>query len=353
MKYHHIILFLSWSLFMIFGAGAAQSHHTYDGFRNPYPGFKERDFSDFLRWSVWDRLTGKKPKHPATYSFPLADNDGSYLRANHTDFTVTWVGHSTLLIQIEGVTILTDPIWSKRSSPVKFAGPKRQVPPGLALKDLPPVDLVIISHDHYDHLDKETLKKLGNKPFYLVPLGIGSILEDLDIKRYAELDWWDTITFNKLEIICTPAQHFSGRNPLHQNKTLWASWAIRGREHSFYYGGDSGYFTGFSEIGKKFGPFDVAALPIGAYQPRWFMGPVHMDPDEAVRAYLDLKARYFVPIHWGTFQLADEPLDEPPQKLRQSIKARNLPQNNFLILKHGQTKVLPAPKNTAGGDQPK
>jgi len=323
------------------------SHHTDHGFRNPYPGFEEHNFTDFLQWQIVDRIKGKKPDKPDSYSFEKVENDGSFLRNNSEEFTVTWIGHSTLLIQLDGLNILTDPIWSDRSSPVQFAGPKRHVEPGLDFEDLPEIDIVIISHNHYDHLDRLTIEKLGNKPKYFVPLGIGEFLSDLDISNYEELDWWDSITFNKVKFVCTPSQHFSNRTMFDRNKTLWCSWTILGHNFKFYFGGDSGYFPGFKEIAKKYGPFDIAALPIGAYLPRWFMSPVHLSPQEAIQSYLDLKAEVFIPIHWGTFELADEPLDLPPKVLKEEIEKRQLNSDKFWILKHGETKIYQSHKVAA------
>lgn len=316
-----------------------QAHHTDEGFINPFPGFENRNLSDLFQWAVVDRIRGKRPGHPAEYNFPSLRNDGDFLRKNKSSSSVTWIGHSTLLIQLDGLNILTDPIWSERASLVSFAGPKRYMPPGLAFDALPEIDLVLISHDHYDHLDKATIKKLGNKPFYIVPLGLGPILESWGISHFQELDWWDEIKFNSLRIICTPAQHFSGRSPFKQNNTLWASWTLLGKDKRIYFGGDSGYFPGYKEIGRRFGPFDLAALPIGAYKPRWFMKPVHMSPAEALKAFEDLQGRIFIPIHWGTFNLADEPLDDPPRRLRELIKEKDLDSSNFWILKHGETHV--------------
>ncbi len=334
----HFILLIALTIFLAPDKSRAQVHHSERGFYNPYPGFEERNFGDFLRWSVWDRITGEKEEHPEKYNFLMEKNDGAFLNQNLTEFTVTWVGHSTLLIQVDGLNILTDPIWSERASLVNFTGPKRYMKPGILFKDLPPIDLVIISHDHYDHLDKAAIKKLGNKPYYFVPFGVGEYLDDWGITRYQEMDWWDEVKFNSLKIVCTPAQHFSGRMPFGQNRTLWASWVIIGKTKRIYFGGDSGYFPGYAEIGKKFGPFDLAALPIGAYKPRWFMKPIHMSPREALLAYEDLRAKIFVPIHWGTFDLADEPLDEPPGRLVELISEKELDVKNFWILNHGETR---------------
>ncbi len=317
----------------------AQSHHTKDGFRNPYPGFENRGLSDVFKWAVIDRMAGKKPYHPDTYQFTQEENDGKWLRQNDSTFSVTWVGHSTLLIQIDGLNILTDPIWSDRASPLSFVGPKRYMPPGLPFEDLPEIDLVLISHDHYDHLDKETVRRLGNKPLYLVPLGIGSLLEDWGITHFAELDWWDSNRVNGVEMICLPAQHFSGRMLTDRDKRLWASWLVNGKTFKIYFGGDSGYFPGYKEIGEKYGPVDFAALPIGAYKPRWFMAPVHMGPKEALQAMADLKARTFIPIHWGTFDLADETLDDPPKYLHELIAKKQLDAHHFWFFKHGETRT--------------
>jgi L-ascorbate metabolism protein UlaG (beta-lactamase superfamily) len=317
-----------------------KSHHTKNGFRNPFPDFEGKDFGDFLQWSVVDRINGKKPDKPDSYNFPLIRNDGKYLRENKDKFTITWIGHSTLLIQIDGMNILTDPIWSDRCSPVQFAGPKRHVPPGVKLEDLPPIDAVIISHNHYDHLDRLTVQYFGDNVLFFVPLGIGNFLEDLGITNYEELDWWDEINFNGLKIACVPAQHFSNRGMFDRNKTLWCGWVVQGKTESIYFAGDTGYFPGFKKIGEKFGPISVAAIPIGAYLPRWFMSPVHVSPQEAVQAYLDLNADYFVPIHWGTFELADEPLDNPPKVLKQEIINRELVKEKFVILQHGETRIF-------------
>ena len=321
-------------------------HHTPDGFRNPFPDFEEKGFSDFIKWSVIDRFKGKKEKKPEKYSFKAVENNGQYLRANKTEYTVTWIGHSTLLVQMDGLTILTDPIWSERCSPISFAGPKRYVQPGMAFKDLPDIDVVILSHDHYDHLDKATIKKLGNKPFYFVPLGIGNFLEKQGITNYTELDWWDSFVYREVEFVCTPAQHFSGRSFNNRNNTLWCSWVINAPQSNFYFAGDTGYCSVFKDIGERYGPFDLVAIPIGAYLPRWFMGPVHVDPGEALKIYADVKGKRFVPIHWGTFDLADEPLDRPMKDLLKEVKKNSLDMQDFLLLKHGETFTIPTSKES-------
>ena len=346
MMYKLPVIFILTLTFILMNSLFAQdkdmklTHHTAEGFKNPWPGYEDRGLVDVLRWSVWDRIRGNKPETKDSYDFPVFENGGKFLRENKTELTITWIGHTSFLIQLDGVNILLDPVFSDRSSPVQWAGPKRYVKPGLKFEDLPEIDLVIISHDHYDHLDKNTIERLGNRPFYLVPLGVGEFFRGMKIDHFEEKDWGDSISFNKLEIICTPAQHFSGRRGYDKNRTLWASWVIKGHSAKIYFGGDSGYFPGYVEIGEQYGPFDIVILPIGAYLPRWFMSPMHMDPADAVQAYIDLKADIFIPSHWGTFDLADEPMDEPPHKLREAISKSSLDSTKFWIMQHGEYRVF-------------
>ena len=321
------------------------AHHTEKGFRNPYPEYIDRTFGDFLRWILVERRTNGKGQEYRHYPVEKVENDGLFLRKNNDSFTVTWVGHSTILIQLEGVTILTDPTWSDRASPFQFAGPKRHAEPGIAFEDIPPVDVVIISHDHYDHLDKTTIRMLGNTPFYVVPLGLGTFLEKNDIDNYRELDWWDAIYYKDLEIVCTPSQHFSGRTPFNRDGTLWCSWVVNGKTGNFYFCGDSGYFPGFREISEKYGPFDLVALPIGAYLPQWFMGPVHLSPVEALQVFKELRGRKCIPIHWGTFKLADDPIENPPAVLLEEIKNGTIDNEDIWMLKHGETRVITMREN--------
>lgn len=310
-------------------------------FRNPYPGFEPRGFKDFLQWQR-DRRNGQAPSKPQQYHFPVIENDGAFLRENREHFTVTWIGHSTTLIQIGGCNILTDPIFSERCSPVSWSGPKRHLPPSPQFDHLPRIDFVLLSHDHYDHLDKPTIKKLGNQPFYITPLRVGKILQSfgIDPKRIVERDWWQSVEMEGLQFHCTPAQHFSGRGVHNRNGTLWCSWAVLGKQYRLYFGGDSGYFPGFKEIGEKFGRFDLALLPIGAYLPRWFMSPVHMDPVQSLQAFIDVRAERMLAIHWGTFDLADEPLDEPPRLLRAAAESKNIGPARVWIFQPGETHRL-------------
>lgn len=269
-------------------------------------------------------------------------NDGASLRENaaHSVPTVTWIGHATLLVQMGGVTFLTDPVWSDTASPVSFLGPRRFVEPGLAMDALPPVDFVLVSHNHFDHMDLGTLKELAERSSetrFLVPLGNAETLRDDGIDAVEELDWGQQIAIGRVTIHCLPAQHWSRRGLRDFQRALWASWAVTGSERRFYFGGDSGYFEGFKRIGGALGPFDLAALPIGAYEPQAMMRPFHLDPEQAVQAALELRARRVLGIHYGTFDLSDEPLAEPPARFRAAAKGTSLGRDAWL-LRIGETR---------------
>lgn len=254
--------------------------------------------------------------------------------------SITWIGHATVLVQIEGVNILTDPQWSERASPVSWGGPRRLSPPGLRFEDLPRIDVVLISHDHYDHLDLDTVKRLAATydPLFLVPLGLKAWFAENGMTRVEEMDWWQEREYRALKFVCVPAQHFSQRTLTDANQRLWASWSVLSPERRFYFSGDTGYFTFFKEIGQRLGPFDVAALAIGAYLPPEMMKFVHLTPEEAVQAFIDLKAGALLGIHWGTFDLTDEPLGEPPQRLLAEIRRRNIDSSRAWIFKIGETR---------------
>ena len=314
-------------------------HHTGHGFKNIHQTENSK-FGDFLKWR-WQRLWKNIPT-PSAYDFPVASNDPEFLRSNRTVTTLTWIGHATVLLQLDGQNILTDPHFSKRASPVSWAGPKRVVPPGLSLEELPLIDLVLISHDHYDALDDTTIKALfrregGERTMFFVPLGLKDWFRRRGIDRVIELDWWQNRFHHGLEVVAVPVQHWSKRSPFARNQTLWAGWVVRSTNFSFFFAGDSGYTAHFKEIGQKYGPFDLAAIPIGAYEPRWFMKKHHMNPEEAVMVHQDVLARKSVAIHWGTFILTDEPLDEPPRALAKSLQDQGIGADQFLVLKHGET----------------
>jgi len=273
----------------------------------------------------------------------LALNDGAGLR----DFRsgdigiVTWVGHATLLVQMAGVTFLTDPIWSNWPSPVPYIGPRRYVAPGIAIEDLPPIDFVVISHNHYDHLDLPTLKKLADRDpgtQFFVPLGNGDLLRENGITQIQELDWGDTVTVKGSTVYCLPAQHWSKRSITDTNKALWSSWAVIGTKKRFYFTGDTGYFAGFEEIGQKLGPFDLAAVPIGAYEPKAMMHASHMNPEEALQAVLDVRAENAIAIHYGTFDLSDEALQEPPFRFQKAASSHGMKEDRAWVIKIGESR---------------
>jgi N-acyl-phosphatidylethanolamine-hydrolysing phospholipase D len=270
-------------------------------------------------------------------------NDGAFLRENsrHSTPTVTWIGHATLLVQMDHVTFLTDPIWSDTPSPVSFAGPRRFVPPGVALAHLPPIDFVVVSHNHYDHLDLPTLVALAERDpetRFFVPLGNGELLRASGVANTDELDWGDARDFAGVRVHCLPAQHWSKRGLDDDREALWSSWAVTGAQRRFYFAGDSGYFDGFARIGAALGPFDLVALPIGAYRPVAMMQASHLNPEEAVQAALDLGTRRALAVHYGTFDLSDEPLDEPPRRFRAAAGSSELGEERAWVMRIGEMR---------------
>jgi N-acyl-phosphatidylethanolamine-hydrolysing phospholipase D len=329
----------------------APTHRTPTGkFRNPWPESNPHGLRDVLRWALDRRAKGRtqwRADQVPMSAFPVVSPAFPSPRAPAGEILLTWIGHSSFLLQIGSVNILLDPVWSTRASPVSFAGPARIIAPALSFDALPPIDLVIISHDHYDHLDRATVRMLRvshPEAKWMAPLGVGSWLRDRGVAVIAELDWWQRVSVLGIEITCTPAQHFSGRRLSNRNSTLWSGWAIRAGKRAVYFAGDTGRHPEFSEITRRLGPFDAALLPIGAYNPRWFMHPVHMSPEEAVAAYVDIaaandgRACRFVATHWGTFKLTDEPMEEPPALTRVEWEKAELDPALLWVMAHGETR---------------
>ena len=271
---------------------------------------------------------------------PLTDKPPTIDSFDSTDSIgrATWIGHATVLLQLPGLNLLTDPIWSSTPSPVPFLGPSRFVEPGLSLAELPSIDAVVISHNHYDHLDIPTLKslaRLNTKTQFLVPLGNEKTLLNAGITGVKGLNWGGSATVNGYEIVALPAQHGSKRSLRDTNRGLWSAWAVIGAEKRFYFAGDTGYFEGFKAIGRLYGPFDLAAVPIGAYEPAVMMKATHMNPEEAIAAARDVRAKQVLAIHYGTFDLSDEPLDEPPKRFRKAALAAGFEANQAWVLDIG------------------
>jgi N-acyl-phosphatidylethanolamine-hydrolysing phospholipase D len=312
-------------------------------YTNPWPdGALTVRFKDFLRWRI-DRWRSPRAPDPDPASLPRATPQYFVPRAGADLVTITWVGHSTFLIQIGGLNVLTDPMWSAHASPIPGVGPKRLVDAAVRFQDLPQIDVVLQSHDHYDHLDDRTVCRLeATNPGarWIVPRGLQPFLKHRGVLEVSELEWWQEITIDGVTLGCTPAQHFSGRTPWGRNRTLWCGWSLAAPGRRLFFAGDTGFHPDFAKIAERFGPFDVALLPIGAYDPRWFMRPVHMDPEEAVQAARDLGSPCFVPMHWGTFLLTDEPLAEPPERARAAWRAAGLPDDRFWQLAFGETRTL-------------
>jgi N-acyl-phosphatidylethanolamine-hydrolysing phospholipase D len=303
---------------------------------------------------LYERVIHPRAPDPPASAFPVVRSSFATPRAVAETLGATWMGHSTVLMQLGTTNVLTDPMWSDRASPVGFAGPRRLVPPAIALGALPPIDVVLISHNHYDHLDDRTVREIALRhphATWAVPLGLSGFVRERGARRLVELDWWQSASVDGVELTCTPAQHFSARGMGDRNRTLWCSWCVRAGRHAVLFGADTAYHPEFARIGSACGPFDAVLLPIGAYEPRWFMRTVHMNAEEAVDAYVDLVAGgsngrrpVMLPIHWGTFKLTDEPLDEPPARLRAAWRAAGLPEDDLWILRHGETR-----HRTSGG----
>ncbi|MDQ6770493.1 MAG: MBL fold metallo-hydrolase, partial [Gemmatimonadota bacterium] len=300
-------------------------HRPEGGFRNPWPSTQMHGFLDFLKWSLIERR--RNPRRPDPDPGVFARVAPAYVvpRAVPDLFTITWVGHTSFLIQIGGLNVLTDPMWSSRASPVQFAGPKRWVPPAVDFDRLPPIDAVMLSHDHYDHLDSSTVSRLAERypaTVWYAPLGVGDFLRHRGAREVIERDWWENSSLGELRLTCLPAQHFSGRTLGKRNQTLWCGWLLRTTSHSVFFAGDTALHPEFRTIASRCGPFDLAILPIGAYEPRWFMGSVHMNQEDCISAIDQLQTGQngrrivMAAAHWGTFKLTDEPMDEPPARMR-------------------------------------
>ena len=320
----------------------AKTHHTPDGFQDPDVLAGRTTLRDIWDWKREARREGKP--HPPGSPTPVVEPDLERIAGMET--SATFVGHSTVLLRIGGLTVLTDPIFSERASPFSFLGPKRVVPPGIALDRLPSIDVVLISHGHFDHLDRASVRRLhrrfGDRMLFVAPLGVGALLRRWGITNVVELDWWQSHVCRGLDMTLTPARHWSARSFNDRNRMLWGGFAVFADGFSCYFAGDSGYGPHFRETRDRLAArerngvlFDLALMPIGAYEPRRIMKEHHMNPNEAVVAHEEIGARRSVAIHWGCFQLTDEALDEPPLRLADARAAAGLADNDFIALPVG------------------
>lgn len=320
----------------------ATDHHAPDGgFRNPHLPPAGGSLLTFLgmrlkRGRDWPNHARQRERVPAVRLNPAT------LHKPGTAPRLTWIGHSTFLIQYRDLNILTDPVFSERVSPLRFAGPRRLVPLPVRITQLPPIDYVVISHNHYDHLDLDSVRQLGNRPRYLVPLGLAASLTKVGIERERalELDWWHRQDLAGLRATATPAQHWSGRGLRDRNRSLWCGWHLRLADFNVWFAGDTGYNdVQFRDIGEHFTSIDLALIPIGAFEPRWFMRRQHVNPEEAARIHQEVGARLSVGMHWGTFQLSAEEIDAPREQLTRAL-AQQPDARPFITMAIGESREI-------------
>ncbi|KAH7975732.1 hypothetical protein HPB52_004652 [Rhipicephalus sanguineus] len=317
-------------------------------FQNPWPTWRPPTVTNIFKFGLSRDNSNVPPKQELDLVLPV-------LKPRFQDppvegVRITWLGHSTALLQMKGVNVLTDPMLSERASPSQLLGPKRFREAPCTVADLPRIDAVVISHNHYDHLDLNTVHQL-NARFeetlrWFVPLGLTTWMEQLGCENVVELDWWHeghlATEDNDLSFVFVPAQHWCKRTISDDNKVLWGGWCVISPEYRFYFAGDTGYCDVFKQIGQTYGPFDLAAIPIGAYEPRWFMKYQHVNPEEAVLIHKDVRSRASLAVHWGTFTLANEYYLDPPVKLRESLDRHGISPREFFTLKHGESRLLHA-----------
>jgi L-ascorbate metabolism protein UlaG (beta-lactamase superfamily) len=317
--------------------GPVSDHFNGETFFNP-TGSTGKSFKDFWRWQR-TRQSAAWPtwvENRATPSLPQS--------VDHGEVVLTFINHITFLMQVRGLNVLTDPVYSERASPLQWAGPKRVRAPGLAFEALPPIQVVLLSHNHYDHLDLHTLRRLDavHAPLIVTTLGNRAFLAEFGLKHVRELDWWESTDVGDMKVTLTPAQHWSGRGIRGRNRSLWGGFVCAMDGRRVFFAGDTGYAAHFSEIRRRLGPIDLSLLPIGAYEPRWFMRASHMNPGEAVQAHFDLETRHSVATHFGCFQLTDEAIDAPLRDLEEARRERGVSEADFRVLEVGETaQILP------------
>ena len=293
----------------------------------------DKSIKDLIRWQ-------RNQKKPILAYIDISD-DWRNINLETEDNYLIWIGHSTFLIKKDGLTILTDPVFSDRASPFRRLGPKRLIPPSLNIQDLPPIDIITISHNHYDHLDIRSLKKISKKypkVVFLIPKGDLDIFDQRNIENVFEFEWWQDIDFKNHTFTFTPVKHWSARGLFDRNESLWGAWFISSRDYSIYHAGDTGYSKDFKETQRRLGSPKYAFIPIGAYDPEWFMSASHVNPEDAIKIMQDLGAKNSYGMHWGTFTLTAEDTLDPPKRLSEAIKKKNI--KNFNVLTPGEVIVI-------------
>jgi L-ascorbate metabolism protein UlaG (beta-lactamase superfamily) len=316
--------------------GPVSDHFDGKKFLNP-GNVKAKGLTEVLQWMLKRERGEWKENHSQNYG-PRP------LKFFKDGIKITFVNHSTFLIQVDGFNILTDPVWSKRVSPFSWIGPKRMRAPGIRFEDLPRIHAVLLSHNHYDHLDIATMRMVfgGHHPQIITPLGVKAFLDSQYIANAKDVDWWDEVSLSEsIKVQSTPAQHFSGRGSTDRDATLWCGYMIKTSKGNIYFAGDTGYNENtFKEIGARSGEIKISLIPIGAYKPNWFMSPIHTSPADAVKIHLDVKSHRSIATHFGTFPLADDGHDDPENDLKIALKKNNISHEQFIILKEGEGRIF-------------
>jgi L-ascorbate metabolism protein UlaG (beta-lactamase superfamily) len=332
------VVFFSVSIFLSAPKynGQVSDHFNGKTFINP-GNVKAKGLGDVLKWMINRKKGEWKEIKKEDYGKRPLEREREHIR-------ITFVNHSTFLIQVDGLNILTDPIWSERTSPFSWAGPRRMRPPGIKFEDIPRIHAVLVSHNHYDHLDIPTMRMIfgAHHPQIITPLGVKQFLDSESISGGKDLDWWqESKLSDAVTVQCVPAQHFSGRGALDRDATLWCGYVLKTTRGNIYFAADTGYNEStFKEIGERAGKMRVALIPIGAYKPEWFMSPIHVSPEEAVKIHLDVKSSASIATHFGTFPLADDGYEDPVRDLKTALAKFNLNEEAFVALKEGEVKIF-------------
>jgi len=324
------------------------AHHAPGGgFQNPWPDSGAPGVREVARMmtELWGR---GRPPTPPRGTFPTATPAIAYPRGRAAEFSATWIGHSTVLLQLGALNVLTDPVFCERAFPVQWLGPRRVMEPALSIEQLPALDVVLLSHNHYDHLDKSAVRQIARahpRATWVVPLKLGAYIRAWGVREIVELDWWQQASIGPVRVTATPARHMSARRLGDRNRTLWCGFALEAAGVRVFFAGDTAYHPEFGEVGARCGPFDFVMIPIGAYEPRWFMQLVHVNPEEAVRIYTDLLAAHphapaplMLTIHWGTFRLTTEAMDDPPRRAAARWRESGLDADRLWVARFGETR---------------